>query len=138
MRDQDRIVKKMAAKFKYRWDTEQYKLRDAWFIMEENDKGKLEGDCEDFALTLLYKLKGESLFKFWLSLIIRESKICGVEMDGKICHAVLYYRGEYADNWTRKFVNKDVINANGFTFNRWMFTPIQVAFKMLYGKIKAK
>ncbi len=122
-------------KFKYRKDSDQYGKRDAWFIMKQPP---YVGDCEDYSLTLLYNLKGRSLLKMFLSLLIRESKIlrCTVNGNG---HAVLRYRGKYIDNnfkeWTTK---KDMQERGNYKFSFWLYIPYQVCIKIISGFIKTR
>ena len=52
-------VAQLNKKFKYVKDADQYGHREAWFIMK---KAPYTGDCEDYSLTLLYNLKGRSLY----------------------------------------------------------------------------
>ena len=61
---------------------------DQWRILKGD---KYEGDCEDFALSVLYYVVcNESLLAFWYELIFGKAKIHYVSNDGG--HAVL--------NWT--------------------------------------
>ena len=47
-KDDQKIVKAFNAKWKYRLDSEQYGMKDAWkIIYSENTNGKYVGDCED-------------------------------------------------------------------------------------------
>jgi len=135
--ERDKIVQTFSKKWEYRYDTEQYGQKDAWFIIKElSPKGKYVGDCEDFALTLLYKLADESIVKFWWLLITRQAKICAVGPSRwKSTHAVLRYKGMYADNWTKRFVVKKGIEDNGFVFSIWLFIPVQVAIKMAISEV---
>ena len=68
-------------------------------------KAPYAGDCEDYSLTLLYNLKGRSLYKMLISILIRESKICHCKVKGN-GHAVLKYKGRYN---TRQYT-KDTVN----------------------------
>ena len=130
------LAKSLGKKFKYRYDTEQYGKRDAWYIMrEQTENGKLEGDCEDFALTLLWHISEHSYVKFWWSLISRKAKVCYCYIETPDRgHAVLRYDGEFADNIQKKFVTKEKMESKGYVFSKWMFIPSTVAIKMLIGK----
>ena len=92
-------VERLNDDFKYVRDSDQYGKRDAWYIMKE---APWDGDCEDYALTLLYRLSGYSHTKMWISLLTRKSKLCFCTVRGT-GHAVLKYKGEYVDNIQKSF-----------------------------------
>ena len=134
----NKIVKDFVSKWKYRTDKEQYGAADSWkIIYSTNASGKYVGDCEDFSLSILWRLKGESHLKFWWSLITREAGICLVgPSKWKVSHAVLRYQGEYVDNWTKKFGGKAAIEKN-HTFHifygyGWAYFT---AIKMIISKV---
>jgi len=138
IRARDTITNEFTSKWKYRYDKEQYGMADAWCIIRsESEDGYFEGDCEDYALSLLWRLCGESDIKMWWMLITRQAGICGVgPSKSKMSHAVLRYKGEYVDNWTRKFGGKEEIEKN-HTFH-WLYGHGLLHFtviKMLMSKI---
>ena len=110
-KERNKIVSDFNKKWKYRYDKEQYGSSDAWVIIrKESDSGKFEGDCEDYALSVLWRLCGQSDIRLWWMLITRRAGICGVgSSKTKMTHAVLRYKGEYVDNWTKKFGPKSAI-----------------------------
>jgi hypothetical protein len=67
---------------------------DSWRILE----GNYEGDCDDFALTLLYKLSGDSLFKFWFNLITLRATFWFCKSPSGSGHLLLKYDGLFSDN----------------------------------------
>ena len=134
----DKIVSSFTAKWKYRDDKEQYGMADAWkIIYSEDAEGKFVGDCEDYALSILYRLCGESHLKMWWMLITHQAGICLVgPSKSKVSHAVLRYKGDYVDNWTKKFGPKSAIEKN-HTFH-WLWGhgfAYQTAVKMLISKV---
>ena len=134
----DKIVSSFTAKWKYRYDKEQYGMADAWkIIYSEDAEGKFVGDCEDYALSILYRLCGESHLKMWWMLITHQAGICLVgPSKKKVSHAVLRYKGDYVDNWTKKFGPKSAIEKN-HTFH-WLWGhgfAYQTAVKMLISKV---
>ena len=73
----DKIVADFTAKWEYRLDSEQFGMSDAWkIIYSENPSGKFVGDCEDYSLSILYRLCGESHFKMWWMLLTHQAGIC--------------------------------------------------------------
>jgi hypothetical protein len=110
----DDIVSEFNAKWQYRYDTDQYGSSDSWAIIyNENADGKYVGDCEDYALSILWRLSGESHLKMWWLLATRQAGICLVgPSKWKVSHAVLRYKGDYVDNWTKKFGRKSAIEKN--------------------------
>ena len=134
----DKIVADFTAKWDYRLDSTQYGMADAWkIIYSEDGNGKFVGDCEDYSLSILYRLCGRSQLKMWWMLLTHQAGICLVgPSKRKVSHAVLRYKGEYVDNWTRRFGGKQEIEKN-HTFH-WLFGhgwAYQVALKMLISKI---
>ncbi len=134
----DKIVTDFTAKWEYRLDSAQYGMADAWKIIYSKDEnGKYVGDCEDYALSILYRLCGESHLKMWSMLLTHRAGICLVGPSRtKVSHAVLRYKGEYVDNWTRKFGSKEHIQKN-HTFH-WFFGhgwAYVTAIKMLISKV---
>ena len=104
---------------------------DRWRIMK---KPPYKGDCEDYALTVLYNLKGRNILRMFLSLIKRQSKIRHCKVNGNR-HAVLKYKGKYIDNGTKKWVKKKEMEANGYKFHKFHYLPYVVALKMLKGAL---
>ena len=96
--------------------------------------GKILGDCEDYALGVLYYVIAEkSLFKFWL-LLLTKAKIHYVRNNGG--HAVLQLDGKYIDNWTKEWVSKQEMEALGHKFHMFQYTLLAVALKMLFTKVR--
>ena len=126
------IVEDVKNNFTYHYDRDKYDRRDAWYVMYTYP---YEGDCEDYALTCLYNLKGRSWFNFWKSLLLRESKIVYCKSPSGGGHAVLKYKGMYIDNWDKEFVKKSHMVSVGYNFSSWMYIPYQVAIKLLYAKL---
>jgi hypothetical protein len=106
---------------------------DKWRIMTAQN-GKYHGDCEDYALTALYLIAGESLLRFWWLLILRKAKIIYCTI-GTIPHAVLRYEKRYLDNIQGKFVSLRDLEDEDYRFSRYSYLPIQVAVKMLAYKL---
>jgi len=135
----DAIVQSFNSRWKYRYDKDQYGMTDAWKIIYTPDiEGNYVGDCEDYALSILYRLCDESHIKMWWLLITHQAGIClvGRKNKWKASHAVLRYKGEYVDNWTKKFGPKSEIEKNHhfhvFHGYGWAY---MTALKMLISKI---
>lgn len=141
----DKIVSSFNSKWKYRYDKEQYGMADAWkIIYSEDAEGKYVGDCEDYALSILWRLAGESHLKMWWLLVTHQAGICCVgPSKWKVSHAVLKYKGEYVDNWTKKFGGKAAIEKNhtfhSFYGHGWAyFTAIKMLVSKVVRTIKGK
>ena len=138
IKQRNKIVRSFNSKWKYRKDKDQYGMADAWkIIYSANAEGKFVGDCEDYSLSILYRLCGESHIKMWWMLITHQAGICLVgPSKWKSSHAVLRYKGEYVDNWTKKFGPKSEIEKNhtfhvAYGHGLFHFTVI----KMLMSKV---
>ena len=106
---------------------------DQWRIPKVEDK--ILGDCEDYALGVLYYVVcEESLLAFWYQLIFGKAKIHYVNNNGG--HAVLQVDGMYIDNWTKDWVSKRHMEAMGHKFHFLFYLTYQVALKMLYTKVR--
>ena len=121
-------LKDFTERYVYKYDPSY----DQWRILPAND---LSGDCEDFALSVLYYvICEESLIKFWYELIFGKAKIHYVNNDGG--HAVLQWDGMYIDNWTKEFVTREEMEKLGHKFHKTDYRAYQVALKMIYTKIR--
>ena len=105
--------------FEYLSDTKQFQARDAWYIMKE---APYIGDCEDYALTVLYNICNRKIFVMALSLLIGRSKICFTISPSGGGHAVLRHRGLYTDNWQKEWLTKqDYIDKNYAFHKPWFW-----------------
>ena len=93
------------------------------------------GDCEDYALTLLWLISGKSMLKFWFNLITFKAQIRRVITKNGGGHAILRYGNMYADNWTLKFVEWEEMEKLGHKPFFWLYTPLDVALKLGIAKI---
>ena len=116
--------------FVYVSDERNYGSREAWYIMKQKP---YNGDCEDFALTILYNLCGRSVFRLLLSVFIGRGKICYTLSPKGGGHAVLRYRGLYTDNWQDKWLNKEDYIAKGYTFKPVLFWAYTTSLQLLKG-----
>jgi hypothetical protein len=72
---------------------------ESWQIMRYNAKtGKLYGDCEDFALTVLDAISDGSKRKFWFYLITFQAVLWHCKTAGGEQHVQLWFRGKWIDN----------------------------------------
>lgn len=70
---------------------------DNWRIMDEAT-GPLRGDCDDFAVTALWKLEERSMTRFWLSLWTGRAQLWRCRTTSGEEHMVLKYHGQWIDN----------------------------------------
>ena len=69
---------------------------DSWRILK--GPGKLLGDCDDFAVTLLWRLSNRSLLQFWWNILTLRGVIWMCKSERGRLHVCLKYRGQWADN----------------------------------------
>lgn len=87
-------LKEVRDRFRYVAD----KKIDTWNIMKAKS-GPLEGDCDDFAITVAWKLAGESTLRLLWDLLTFKSVIWHCTALGGGAHAVLWHRGKgWCDN----------------------------------------
>ena len=77
---------------------------DVWKI--HRNAGTFSGDCEDFALTLLYRLSNNSLYEFWFNLLTFRAVLWFCKSPSGEGHLVLWYRGNWADNTMKSWYTK--------------------------------
>ena len=122
--------------YDYKYDPEG---RGVWFVIKLNDKGMYRGDCEDYALSVLYYVVcKESWLKFWGMLFTFSAELCGCETKNG-GHAVLRVGGMYIDNWSKAWVPQSGMTKGlGHTFWPWYKTilPTTVAIKMVMAKLR--
>lgn len=76
---------------------------DRWRIL--NGAGALEGDCEDYAITLIWLAEGLSLWRFWWALITFRYLIWFGRSPRGRGHVMLWVRGRgWTDNNFRRVV----------------------------------
>jgi len=118
------------------WDYQADIYADNWEILVPDADGAYRGDCDDFAVTALYLISGESLAKFWRALLTRRAKMYFVKVGG-VGHAVLECQGRYIDNIQRRWVTREELLSSeppyDFKFRCWV--PF-IAVKMALGKLK--
>lgn len=120
--------------YDYKFDP---KGRDQWRVLKPNDLGMYRGDCEDYALSVLfYVICKKSWLRFWFLLLMFEAKLCYVTTKNGGGHAVLRFGDMYIDNWTQDWVSKAQMEMLGHQFHDWKFIPTTVAIKMVMAKLR--
>ena len=102
MSNYEKELASVESKFVYTSDS----TGDSWVIMKEDESGELEGDCEDFALTVVSRIAKGSRFWFWWYLITCQAVIFFCRTSWGEGHAQLWFRGKWVDNinptWSSK------------------------------------
>lgn len=112
--------------WKYVYDSDQHGF-DRWVIMKEPP---YEGDCEDYALTLLWLMSGKSMINFWINVITMQAQLRRVITKKGEGHVVLRVGNLYIDNWSKRFVPWEVLERAGHKKYLWMYDPLLVIVKM--------
>jgi len=129
----ERELEELNSTWAYKYDIDQYAKREYWQIMKDHP---YVGDCEDYALTLLYLISGKSMLKFWFYLITGKAQIRRVITKNGGGHAVLRFGNMWADNWTKKFVSWEEMAKLGHKKYYWFYFPQDVALKLAVAKWK--
>jgi predicted transglutaminase-like cysteine proteinase len=124
-------VRNLNRTYRYRYDNDQYGT-DTWRIMTEEP---YQGDCEDYAVTLLWMMSGKSMVDFWINVITYKAQLVRVITKNGRGHVILRIGDLYIDNWTREFVSWDKMEELGHKKFLWMYDPLFVAFKMIKGRL---
>ena len=119
--------------WKYLYDNDQYGSN-TWVIIKEPP---YEGDCEDYALTLLWLMSDRSMVNFWVNIFTMQAQLRRVITKNGRGHVVLKVGELYADNWTQKFVTWEEMESQcGHKKYLWMYDPILVVLKMFVSTLK--
>ena len=129
----EREVKRLNSHWTYKYDTDQFAAKDHWRIMKEPP---YLGDCEDYALTVLWLICNKSMWKFWWCLISGKAQIRRVITHNGGGHAILRYGDMWIDNWTKKFVKWEEMEKLGHKKDKWFYLPQDVALKLAIAKWK--
>ena len=98
-------VSEVAGQFDY--EADRLRLFDSWHVLTEQ-QGRYRGDCEDFALTVFWRLADGNIWKFlWNVLITHQYRIYRVRDRNGDSHAVGCFRDQWFDNWTLATKDRD-------------------------------
>jgi predicted transglutaminase-like cysteine proteinase len=112
--------------WKYVYDSERHGF-DRWVILKEPP---YEGDCEDYAITLLWLMSGKSMINFWINVITMQVQLRRVITKKGEGHVVLRIGNLYIDNWSKAFVPWETMERAGHKKFLWMYDPLLVIWKM--------
>lgn len=91
----------MNREFEYTTDKESYGFADVWRIMKP---GQMKGDCEDFAMTLLWLMAGMSKRRMIWWLITRKARIHFLRnLNTGSGHVELEFEGAFVDNIVKEW-----------------------------------
>lgn len=98
----------VAQKFRYIKDDDQYKFTDVWWVVDTR-REYWEGDCEDYALTVVWLMSDRKIWKFLYNLLINPKlSLRYVTTKRGVGHVVLEYDEFFVDNIQRKwFIRTD-------------------------------
>lgn len=99
---------------------------DSYHIMPS--EGEVSGDCDDFAVTVLYEMCDRNFFKMVMWIVFCKAVFWHVTSARGNPHAVLYVRGYgYTDNWRDSFSPTEDLHKK-----RWPLWIIPL-FKLVIG-----
>ncbi len=124
------ILEDVSKNFTWLSDADQFGKREAWYIMREKP---YLGDCEDFALTVLYNIKGRSVFKMLMSMTFLQSKVHYCTAPNGVLHNTLRYKGWYTDNWEYKWCTKESFIKKGYKFHPLWYWSWTAMWKLVAG-----
>lgn len=108
-------------KFRYQADGK----FDQWSVLDIN-RTTIQGDCEEYALTLIWLAEDQNIFKFLLSLILMRYVIWYAKTPTGEGHAILYNRTNkmYIDNIKKDFHTKTQYKRDEFKFILPLIFPV--------------
>lgn len=114
------------SKFVYKSDKKYF---DKWKILTGEEKW--EGDCEDYALTLMWLLSDRNILKFLWNIMTFEFLMWYVKLPSGEGHAIVKFKDLYYDNVQKKGVTFNYLkHIQGYKFKFPMLFPF-VYFKLL-------
>jgi hypothetical protein len=127
MDDANATMQAVKSRFKWVSDGEV----DSYHIMAS--EGPIDGDCDDFAITVLWELAGCSRWRFLWWLVSFKGVLWFVRDPKGARHITLWVRGVgYTDNWKSGFTPTEELHERRYPL-AWPF----VLFKLLVGKFDA-
>jgi hypothetical protein len=100
----NKSISYVSNKFKYKSDPDGF--LDYWYVMKEKE-GVLNGDCEDYSLTVFWELSNRNIFKFLFHLLVSHKYELYLVDSSSGPHIVGCYKDIWFDNWTLKGLPKD-------------------------------
>jgi hypothetical protein len=117
--DKSAVLRKLVTQFKYTPDSDLYKL-EVWRVLRGN---YIVGDCEDFALTLGYRLSGNSIIRLVKNLIVGRYKLAVFRhKETGMLHGALLDTSDmlFADNIASRWHDGDPLNRQGYyVYDMW-------------------
>jgi predicted transglutaminase-like cysteine proteinase len=103
---------------------------ETWRILTGD--GPVQGDCEDYALTLIWLIEGRSMFRFWWALVTFRYVLWHCRSPQGEGHAVLWMRGAgWTDNIQKRILpSRRDLKARGYRMSFPILFPL-VALKFL-------
>lgn len=120
----DDIQRDLNARFTYRDDT-----GESWRILK--DSGQVWGDCEDYALTLVWLRAGRSIWRFWLALLTFKAVLWQCKSPNGVGHVVVWCRGYgWTDNMMQRPMTRAELERRGYRLQLPWLAPL-VALKFM-------
>lgn len=118
---------KVADKFVYVSDSNQYSFKEVWRVIDTS-KDQWKGDCEDYALTVLWLISDRSIIMFLFNLLVNPTySIWHVTTPSGAGHAILRYEDMYVDNIQRKWFHKSDAAYKSYDWKFPIVPPLIVA-----------
>jgi hypothetical protein len=111
-------------------------LVDRWHILSGD--GPWRGDCEDYALTLMWLVSDRSWLKFWLALLTFRHVMWHVRVGpNRTGHALVKINGQWYDNIQQRPVSAELLESEGYHWSHPIIPPA-VAVLMLITWIRKR
>lgn len=119
----------VASDYTYRSDG-RHLIGDSWRVMRR----PMEGDCDDYLMTVFWHLSGENLPRFlWNLLITHKYEVHRVKTMSGAYHVVGCFGGQWFDNWMYRPRDKGTFFTNpDHTYLRRYYAP-KIAYSLLVG-----
>lgn len=135
--DITQAVDDIGPRFRYKDD----KSGDYWFVMPENSDGFLYGDCDDFAVTAIWKCCDSNILKFIINvMILHRYRLyhCWAEGKSNQGHMCGYAQGKWFDNWGKKAMDKEAFLARNGHVVRYFYPLPLMILPLIVGLFRRK
>jgi len=131
----DQAIDYVNRRFRYTADATSF-FTDYWFVMRDHN-GVMQGDCDDYAITVLWLVCGASIWQFvWRVLILHQYRLHRVRTGAGEYHVVTQVGDSWYDNWTRRAVSREQLFAEtGHQYAMWYVSPV-IAWFMIWGWLR--
>ena len=122
-------IKYVSERFEYRADPKFFE----YYTVMKDDNGVMRGDCDDFSVTVIWKVCGSNIWNFiWNVLILHRYRLYFSKAKNNAFHLVGKVGEKYFDNWTYRALDKEeFLKATGHKLYFFIPSPLMIIYLIL-------